>query len=415
MERPEDVQRHPINTVCLSALHDWTEVANCTEFIQQWPFVFVASPNREFVELVRRYVRVCVILSPRAGAFDGYGSFADFAAEHTSTELDRLLYGAIVEPAYGILEVARIPTVPSLSIPRTLSGLSKLDKNTRGFRQGELSVWTGKRGEGKSSLLGQILLDAIDQGARVMAYSGELPARQFRSWALVQAAGPRGVQFVPDPDTGEPVYFATDTVTKLIDAWWAERFYLSDINAEFAHNEDRILDDFAYAHRALGCDVFLVDNIMTAQLSGDRDFYRSQSMFAQRLSRFAKANSVHVHLVAHPRKTQGEKAIVDADDISGSGDIPNIADNAFSVRRLSDEDAEKMGFSSVVNILKCRETGAKGIKVALGFDPTVKRFWCPGDGGPDRAYGWERAEQMDLTELGSDEPVPFETEREGEK
>lgn len=407
VENLEDVQAHQMNTVCLSEFHEWAEVGSWLRFIEQWPYVFVASPNREFVETVRRYVRGVDILSPAPNAFQGYDSLAHFAAEHTKSEIDRLLYGAVVEPAYGILEVAKIATVSSLSIPRTLSGLPKLDKYTRGFRQGELSVWTGKRGEGKSSLLGQILLDSIDQGSKVMAYSGELPARQFRAWVLVQAAGPRGVDFVSDPDTGQPVYYATDGTAKLIDEWWAGRFYLTDLNTEFAHDENRIIDDFTYAHRSLGCDVFLVDNIMTARFNDNRDFYRAQSQFAQRLSRFAKANNVHVHLVAHPRKVQNDKAIIDADDISGSGDIPNIADNAFSVCRVPDDKVEEMGCASVVNILKCRETGAKGVKIALDFDPNVKRFWCPGCGGPDKAYGWERVEQTEFTDLGN-ESVPFE-------
>lgn len=405
-QSPEDAQTVGVNAVCLSVTGRWEDVQHCADWIAGFPFVFVASPDRALVEQVRRHVRCVPVLSARPEAFDGYPSISAFRGAHLPSEINGLLYGANVEPSYGLLELARVTTPDERNVPRTLSGFPFLDKLTRGFREGELSVWTGKRGEGKSTLLGQILLASVDQGHRVCAYSGELPAPQFRAWSLVQAAGPEYLDAFTDPETGEPVYCAKPTAEKRIDEWWAGKFYLSDINAEAAHDEDRILDDFAYANRVLGCDVFLVDNIMTARLTGDRDFFRAQSLFTQRLSRFAKASGVHVHLVAHPRKTQQGKPVADGDDISGSGDIANLADNAFSVRRLSDEDAEKNACGTMVYVLKNRSSGGRG-KIGLDFDPASRRFYPPGK-DPRKPYGWAYlGKQTTLDDIG-DAPVPFE-------
>ena len=73
--------------------------------------------------------------------------------------------------------------------------------------------------------------------------------------------------------------------------------------------------------------------------SNDGDFYRGQSNFVGRLVEFAKREEVHVHLVAHPRKNDG-KAMLDADEVGGSGDITNRAYNVFSLQRLTDQEAE---------------------------------------------------------------------------
>ena len=254
--------------------------------------------------------------------------------------------------------------------------------------------------------MSQILLEAIDQGHKVCAYSGELPAGQFKAGALVQAVGPGHLDLFQDPEVGEQISCAQPMAARRVEEWWAGRYYLNDIRDASAHDEDRILDEFTYANRVLGCDVFLVDNIMTTRLSGDRDFYRAQSMFTQRLTRFAKAQGVHVHLVAHPRKTQQGRPVTDGDDISGSGDIANLADNVFSVRRLSEEEAEHDGCSSLVYVMKVRNRGKRG-KVGLEFDLDSCRFYPPGK-GPSKAYGWERmAEQTTLVDLGG-APVPFE-------
>ena len=405
-QSPEDVQAVGVNAVCLSVTGRWEDVKNCGDWLSQFPFVFVASPDRELVEQVRRHVRGLPVLSPREGAFGGYPSITAFLEAHLPSEINGLLYGAVMEPSYGLLELARVSVLDEREVPRTLSGLPVLDKLTGGFRSGELSVWTGKRGEGKSTLLSQILLEAIDQGHKGCAYSGELPAGQFKAWALVQAVGPGHLDLFQDPEVGEQISCAQPMAARRVDEWWAGRYYLNDIRDGSAHDEDRILDEFTYANRVLGCDVFLVDNIMTTRLSGDRDFYRAQSMFTQRLTRFAKAQGVHVHLVAHPRKTQQGKPVTDGDDISGSGDIANLADNVFSVRRLSDEEAENEGCSSLVYVMKVRNRGKRG-KVGLEFDSDSCRFYPPGK-GPSKAYGWERmGEQTTLVDLG-DAPVPFE-------
>jgi twinkle protein len=260
-----------------------------------------------------------------------------------------------------------------------------LDKSIGGFAASELSVWTGKRGCGKSTLLGQMLLDAIDQGHNVCAYSGELSAWRFKEWTALQAAGSEYVEMSTDKFSGKSFYRVNPIAMRQIDDWWRSRLFLYDNKLAAASDENSILSVFEYAARRYGCSVFLVDNLMTARFStsAERDFFRAQSNFTGRLVEFAKKFEVHVHLVAHPRKAQGN---LEADDISGSGDITNRADNVFSLDRLPEKDAETQGYDAALKVLKNRSFGETP-HIGLCYDAATRRYRKPGD--EEKHYAWE--------------------------
>lgn len=400
-ESAEDIMAWPVNSVCLKAAAKWEDVQSCKDWILSYQCVLAASPNRAFVDKVRQHVPWLPILSPAPESFGEYRSVAELAAACGVSDLERrLMYKAKVEPSGGLLNLADVKRRNLRDIPRTLSGFPALDKALGGFRAGELTVWTGRRGEGKSTVLGQILVESVDQGCKVCAYSGELDAARFKSWITVQAAGPDRLERRQDPETEADFYFVPAPVSALIDEWWDRKFYLYDLGVSSAHDEDSILNEFEYAHRCLGCDAFLVDNIMTARLKADRDYYRAQSMFTRRLAEFCKATKSHVHLVAHPRKAERGKSVDDSDEVSGAADITNLADNVISVRRLpeaTDHDTE-------LSVLKAREQGVRG-KIGLCFDPPSRRFYTP-HSGPNKKYGWEYMQQQEFAECT--ETTPFD-------
>ena len=189
-----------------------------------------------------------------------------------------------------------------------------------------------------------------------------------------------------------------------VDEWWRGSFFLYDNTSPGGNDEDAIISTFEYAVRRFGCSVFLVDNLMTARFSTSResDFYRAQSNFVGRLVEFAKKYEVHVHLVAHPRKTDGRT--LTNDDIGGSGDVTNRADNTFSLERLSEADAAQKGYNAVLRVLKNRACGRE-LALALCFDGASRRFYRP---GMVRKYGWESMEQEEIGEIGVSDDIPKE-------
>ncbi len=292
---------------------------------------------------------------------------------------------AIDVPNSGIISLAEVQAVDILSLDKLRTGFGPLDRVLGGFMMGQVSVWTGMNSSGKSTLLGQVLLSAVDQGYPVCAFSGEMPAAIFRALIDVQAAGPNHLQGRWDAIMETEVQAPDDASLPLIHEWYRGRFYLCDSLGGI--NEDNLLAAFQYAARRYGCKCFLVDNLMTtAFTSSDRDYYRQQSAFVGRLVDFAHEHQVHVHLVAHPRKTLES---VTKMDIAGSMDITNRADNAFVIERYTPEEARTNGYDAILSVLKNRLYGKQDIGVRLGFDHKSRRFYPTSDPASlSRDYGW---------------------------
>lgn len=399
-----------LNAVCLGSGVEWDAIVKCRPFFELFPYVVIVTPNalareRLVKELPPRLSTSVVYVIEDSG-FRGCKTLREYIDAYGSDRLLDIYSGAVELPAYGLLDLSEVETRDLTKVPRTLSGFDRLDKSMGGFFAGELSVWTGKRGIGKSTILSQMLLGAVDQGHRVCAYSGELDKAQFREWTYLQAAGPDHIGYRDDPLTGKRLPTVNPQVDKLISEWLHERFWLFDLERNTRHDPEAILSQFSYAKMRYGADVFLVDNIMAVDFRCVResDFYREQSRFTQALASFAKRQHVHVHLVVHPRKSSsGEAGKTTADDVHGSGDITNRADNVFFLTtHVVGENRKPM-----LVTLKNRDFGSR-INQWLDFDKKSRRFF-PDGGEAKKPLGWEMAaRQMEIAELkGEHKDLPF--------
>lgn len=409
-----DVDAVQENAVCLAMGADFSNFADCSPLFAEFPAVFLALADTEMcgtvAEALEEYAPGVAVLTPGKGAFRDHETVREVLAVGGREAVDRLIIGAVERPAHGLLDLASVEREDMSCMPSVLSGIPELDRAIGGFYGGELSIWTGKRGGGKSTLLGQLLLEAVNQGQRVCAYSGELAAWRFKQWVTLQAAGPEHVAAQQDRFSGKTFYTVSPLIQKQIDEWWKGRFFLYDNKISSANDENSLIAMFEYAVRRYGCSVFLVDNLMTTRfsVSRDSDFYRAQSNFTGRLVEFAKKHEVHVHLVAHPRKIDNSRAM-DTDDVGGSGDIVNRADNVFSVKRLEDGEAETQGFQTVLRVLKNRSFG-ETISIGLNYDAPSRRFYKSGTGTPYKRYSWEAMKQQMFTELPTGTKTPFDGE-----
>lgn len=410
-----EVSKIEINAVCLSSGGEWDDFVKCTPFFDHFPFLVIATPNAlardQLVQELRpRLPASCIYVIQDAG-FRNCKSIDEYISLYGQREILSVLSGAEELPAYGLLNLAEVPPRDLTKVPRSLSRFPVLDQSIGGFFAGELSVWTGRRGMGKSTLLSQLLLEAVDQGHAVCAYSGELPKEQFREWTYLQAAGPEHVVYCTDEMTGKSIAQADPMADKLISEWIDQRYWLFDLERNTSHDPETILRQFEYARMRYNCDVFLVDNIMSVDFSGysDRDFNRIQSKFTQMLSTFCKRKGVHVHLVVHPRKsTSDNNAKVSSDDVSGSADITNRADNVFFLTTHQEPgETEK---KPVLQVFKNRDFGSHRHQW-LDFDPKSRRFFQSQTGDPKRPYGWDMAaRQTTITEIPVEDnslPLPF--------
>lgn len=409
-----EVQYIVDNAVCLPSGGDWDDIIKCRPFFECFPYVVLVTPNaiarEQLVEKIPPRLPACCIYVIQDAGFRGCKTIREYIDAYGQDKLLDILAGAEELPAYGLIDLSTVEPWDLTKIPRTLSGFDRLDKSIGGFFAGELSIWTGKRGMGKSTILSQMLLQAIDQGHRVCAYSGELDKEQFREWAYLQAAGPAHVEYRTDPLTGKEIPSVPPQTAALISEWLKERFWLFDLERNTTHDPKAILSQFSYAKMRYGADVFLVDNIMAVDFIGvrEKDFYREQSKFTQELAMFAKRQHAHVHMVVHPKKedksgSNGKSERFTADGVSGSGDITNRADNVFFLTTHTVDEEEK----PILVTLKNRKFGSKA-QPWLDFDKKSRRFF-PEGGDPKKPFGWEMtARQVTMDELpGEQKDLPF--------
>lgn len=302
---------------------------------------------------------------------------------HPSAYLD---YGDIdmeVKAPDGLIDIAEYRRPQGIT--RIKTGFGPLDKMTSGMTVGSLSVLTGNSGEGKSTFAGQLALNFVQNGHSVCFYSGELSASMFQDWIFTQAAGSNFLNSYQD-EHGATRYELDAWSEPRIKNWLKGKMLLYDNSIVKSSERNSILERFTLARRHYGCDVFFVDNLMTADYGTDisADNNVAQTNFVRSLVDFGMQNNSHVILVAHPNKST---IVDDKDKIAGSKNITNLASNIIKIKRYTDKEKLDNGCDSMAEVLKNREFGVLG-RIRLNFDVASRRLVAV-DGSNVTKYGWE--------------------------
>lgn len=261
------------------------------------------------------------------------------------------------------------------------SSFKAIDDFLHGFREKELTVWTGVPGSGKSTILNQIMLQTIEQGGKVALFSGEMSKERVIKWAMIQYYGWEGCE-QKNFEIGEGYFYEPK---KELEKEFKEKFKnkLFVMEEEILMTDTKLFEKMKYLHFKYGVNRFIFDNLMTVDIEGSNiNKYESQKIFVTNCVAFAKKNSCHIDLVGHPKKpTKGEMPSMY--DIAGASEIPNLASNIIRLVKIEDEEksfeiAEKNKLSyipsTIAIIHKNREHGITGHSF-LGFDKNSKSFY----------------------------------------
>lgn len=196
----------------------------------------------------------------------------------------------------------------------------KLEETMR-LRPGEVTLWTGINGHGKTQLIGQCMLHIMRQGVKVCIASMELSPSRVVGRMVRQAMCTR-----------QP----TEEHLKSAMQWIDDKLWVHSFEGEAKLSD--ILDTFEYAARRYRVEHFVIDSMMMLDV-GSED-YEGQRAFIGKLCDFKRKLGCHIHLVAHPRKLINEDLPPSKMDIAGSGNISNMADNAFIIWRNKRKERE---------------------------------------------------------------------------
>ena len=280
-------------------------------------------------------------------------------------------------PIKGILDVASIQYVDPSTVPRIMTKIPALDNLIGGFGEAGVTVLSGKRGEGKSTITSGFSLAAIEQGRAVCVYSGELSCNKFLEWIMLPATESKYITYRTDPRSGKRICYVPQEIQERIRKWMAGKLFLFDNGCVFEEDQQTaVLKAFEMCARRYGCDLFVIDNLMSLLTTADEE-NKAQARFMAKIKAFASKFKVHVIVIAHPRKEKADSTFTN-DSISGSSVISNLADNVLSIERPN------------IRITKCRDYGETGY-ILCDYDPVNRRIYQKNLG--DRmVYGWDHTD-----------------------
>lgn len=301
------------------------------------------------VELPKKDANECLIAGISAQEIHRYFSDAEDMKPET-----------LVSPDYFRAKVHEL-FLNGAALVGTPTPWKKLTAILKGWRGGELTVWSGRNGSGKSTILNQIFLDLINYEIKSCIYSGEMPPARYLRWAIIQIHG-------NDTPTPQMIEGSIDLLCH----------YIQILNITAIIEPDKLLSDFEYAARRYNVKHFFIDSLMKINFQAV-DEYRQQQEFVSRLCSFAQKYDAHVHLVAHPRKTAADEDEPGKVDIKGCSHITDLCHNVIILFRATEKIKEtareknKVCADLKLHVKKNREFGIEGF-VNMAFNDRTKRF-----------------------------------------
>lgn len=221
-----------------------------------------------------------------------------------------------------------------------------------GFRDSEVTLWTGYNGHKKSMMLGYVVLKSF------LANNEKTCIASFEM---------------------KPV----KTITRMVRQFSHKSKLISDDYADFisyAGNRFYILDQMGgmtptrlygvitYCAKELGIKHFVIDSLMRV-IAGEDD-HNAQKDFIVKLCEIANATGIHIHIVHHTKKGNEEKPS-GRYDAKGSGAISDNVHNSITV--WANKNKLKDMPDVILSCDKQREGEWEG-RIALNFDAASLNF-----------------------------------------
>lgn len=242
------------------------------------------------------------------------------------------------------------------------------------FRKHEITLWFGYTSQGKSQAVQNQVANLAARGVMSVVASFEQPPERTFGSILMNM-------------TGSSEIVANDDFDKAF-KYLSEHCFI--YKSREKANPLKLINMFIHAHKRYGVTNFVIDNVMTMDV--DRGDNTAQAQAIDNIRVFASNYPVHVHVVAHPRKSgEGVSSPPAIAEIQGASEWGNMPDNIITVWRdvskherlaemkandYPDDAMQEFWESTPCGKLICRKQRATGEipMTNTWFDKATKRF-----------------------------------------
>jgi len=199
------------------------------------------------------------------------------------------------------------------------------------FRPGEVTLYAGSNGGGKSLITGQIALGLIKQNQKICIASFEMKPKRTLYRMLRQFSG----ENIERPMYTNKIDFFR-RLTDRFDDFTKNHMWFYDQQGTVDANQ--IIAVCRYCATELGIKHIFIDSLMKC-VAGEDD-YNAQKHFVDHLTSVARDYNIHIHLIHHIRKLANEEMMPNKNDVKGTGAIADQVDNVFLMWRNKKKEHE---------------------------------------------------------------------------
>lgn len=301
----------------------------------------------------------------------------DFARYMTETEPKQKVRSAAVYVDEMIADLGVVKTEPKAYLPWDKShGLFA-------FRPGEVTLWAGVNGQGKSMMTGLTALSLCTQGERVCIASFEMKPRRTLERMMRQWSGSAPPS---EADHSDSAILATfkDLYEQFRD-WSGTTLWLYDQQGTV--KTDRLVAVLKYCANELKVRHFFIDSLM--KCVADEDDYNGQKRFVDEITAIARDTGMHIHIVHHTKKLSDEAKTPDKMDVKGSGSITDQVDNLLLVWRNKPKERDAQAGKKVAEnepdamlICEKQRNGEWEGRMHLWFDKDSQQYLAASGAAP---------------------------------
>jgi twinkle protein len=242
------------------------------------------------------------------------------------------------------------------------------------FREGEVTVWAGENGSGKSLVNGQAVMGFMRSQRCAIASFEMRPETTLQRMCRQASQGAN----------------PTDQFIDSFHDWTDNRLWLYDHQGQI--DPEHMLAVCRFAHQELQIKHLVIDSLM--KVIRDEDDMNGQKRFVNDVCAIALNTGMHIHLVHHMRKNDGNGRPGSKSDIKGSGSITDQVDNVIIVWRNKAKEAASQANKEVdqdspdaLMIVDKQRNGEWEGRIGLWFDKDSQQYLGSSSDGPAEFVG----------------------------